>query len=392
MAYDQFFHGIRVIEKPSNIRPIRSISTAILGLIAIAEDADETYFPLDTPVLITNLNEAMGKAGETGNLALSLEIIAKQTRPIMSIVRVAKGIDEAATTANIIGKIDSNGIATGLKALEMSQTLIGITPRILGCPGYDNQAVTAALAVSAENLNGMAYASDNTSTTSEAILYRANFSQRELMLIHGGFYDFDPRMAMEVAMSPVAYAMGLRAKIDNDYGWHKTLSNIGINGPLGLTHPITYSRTQAGTDSHLLNENDITALIRDDGFRFWGNRTCSDDPLFSFESSVRTAQVIKETIAEGLKIFNDLPMHPTIVRDLIASCNRKFNEWTAFGYIMGAEAYYDDKLNTQGSLSAGKLTIPFFYTDIPPIEDLLLIQQKTDMFYANFGAQLEGLN
>jgi phage tail sheath protein FI len=43
----------------------------------------------------------------------------------------------------------------------------------------------------------------------------------------------------------------------------------------------------------------VTTLIRRDGFRFWGSRTCSADPLFAFESATRTAQVLADTMAEA---------------------------------------------------------------------------------------------
>ncbi len=62
----------------------------------------------------------------------------------------------------------------------------------------------------------------------------------------------------------------------------------------GISASVFWDLQQAGTDADLLNEADITTLIRKDGFRFWGNRTCSDDPLFQFENYTRTAQVVAD--------------------------------------------------------------------------------------------------
>ena len=42
-------HGIRVIEINDGTRPISTIATAVLGLVATADDADETAFPPSTP-------------------------------------------------------------------------------------------------------------------------------------------------------------------------------------------------------------------------------------------------------------------------------------------------------------------------------------------------------
>lgn len=74
----EYHHGVRVLELTEGTRVIRTISTAILGLVATSSDADAATFPYDTPVLITNVRAAMGKAGVKGTLAASLDAIAQQ--------------------------------------------------------------------------------------------------------------------------------------------------------------------------------------------------------------------------------------------------------------------------------------------------------------------------
>ena len=44
---------------PDSIATGNTVSTAVLGLIATADDADPAAFPLDTPVLVTNVLAAM---------------------------------------------------------------------------------------------------------------------------------------------------------------------------------------------------------------------------------------------------------------------------------------------------------------------------------------------
>ena len=46
-----YHHGVRVIEINEGRRPIRTIATAIIGLVATGSDADVAAFPLDKPVL-----------------------------------------------------------------------------------------------------------------------------------------------------------------------------------------------------------------------------------------------------------------------------------------------------------------------------------------------------
>ncbi|EFB70360.1 hypothetical protein PROVRUST_08504 [Providencia rustigianii DSM 4541] len=48
MAQD-YHHGVRVVELNEGTRPIRTINTAIAGMVCTADDADAKHFPLNTP-------------------------------------------------------------------------------------------------------------------------------------------------------------------------------------------------------------------------------------------------------------------------------------------------------------------------------------------------------
>ena len=147
-----YLHGVRVIELNDGTRPIRTIPTAVIGMVCTAEDADPLVFPLDTPILLTNVQTAVGKAGVKGTLAASLQGIADQTKPYVIVVRVKEGADEAATTSALIGGTTSNGQYTGMKALLAAKSRLGMTPRILGVPGLDSLPVATALGAIAKDL------------------------------------------------------------------------------------------------------------------------------------------------------------------------------------------------------------------------------------------------
>ena len=121
-----YHHGVRVVEINSGTRPLRTIATAIIGLVCTAADADAAAFPLNTPVLVTNLYTAIGKAGTTGTLLPTLKAIASQTNPIVVVVRVTPGADEAATNAAVIGTVTAGGQKTGLQALLDAEAVTGV--------------------------------------------------------------------------------------------------------------------------------------------------------------------------------------------------------------------------------------------------------------------------
>lgn len=385
-----YLHGVRVIELNDGTRPIRTIPTAVIGMVCTAEDADATVFPLDTPVLITNVQTAVGKAGVKGTLAASLQAIADQTKPYTIVVRVQEGADEAATASALIGTTTAEGKYTGMKALLAAKARLGMTPRILGVPGLDSLPVATALIAIAKDLRAFAYVSAwGCKTKEEVVAYRENFGAREAMVIWPDFLNWDT-VANQTATAPaVARALGLRAKIDQEIGWHKTLSNVAVSGVTGISADVFWDLQNPATDANYLNSNEVTTLINANGYRFWGSRTCSDDPLFAFENYTRTAQILADTMAEAHMWAVDRPMHASLVRDLVEGINAKMRELISQGYLIGGSCWYPEDINTKDTLKDGKLWVDYDYTPVPPLEDLTFRQRITDRYLIDFA---KGIN
>ncbi|MBN3083352.1 phage tail sheath protein [Pectobacterium polaris] len=384
-----FHHGVQVVEINDGTRVISTVSTAIVGMVCTAPDADAATFPLNTPVLITNVLSAAGKAGKTGTLAAALSAIADQSKPVTVVVRVAEGDDEDETISNVIGGSDANGKYTGMKALLDALTVTGVKPRILGAPGLDSLPVATALASICQSLRAFGYVSAwGCKTLSEAVNYRENFSQRELMVIWPDFIAWDTTANASATAYATARALGLRAKIDQETGWHKTLSNVGVNGVTGISASVYWDLQAPGTDADLLNQAGVTTLVRKDGFRFWGNRTCSDDPLFLFENYTRTAQVLADTMADAHMWAVDKPVTAKLIDDIIEGIKAKFRELKSGGYIIDADCWLDETANDKDTLKAGKLYIDYDYTPVPPLENLTLRQRITDKYLVNLVASV----
>jgi len=393
MAQD-YHHGVTVEEDNSGVRPITTVSTAIIGVVCTGDDADATAFPLNKPVLLTNVQAALGKAGRKGTLYKTLGAISKQTRPLTVVVRVSEGEDVDETTSNVIGTVNADGTKTGLKALETAPAVLGVKPRILGVPDLDTQPVANALATTGQMLRAMAYVAarkaDGTlvDTIEEAAAYRDEFGQREVMVIWPDFVAWDDAASKSVEVPAVAYAVGLRAKIDQMTGWHKTLSNVAVNGVEGISKPVSWDLQNPATDAGYLNERQVTTLVNRNGYRFWGSRTASDDPLFSFENYTRTAQVLADTMAEAQMPVIDGVMVPMLPRDIIEGIRAKLREMVTKGQLIGANAWYDADRNGVAALKDGKLAINYDYTPVPPLENLTLIQKITDQYLMDFAAQV----
>lgn len=378
-----YHHGVRVVELNEGTRPIRTIESAIIGGVFTANDADPDVFPLNTPVLKFGTRDILDKAGEQGTLAPSLDAFKDQCEPIMMLVRVEEADTREETISNIMGSY-KDGRYTGLQSLLSCKQRFGYKPRILGAPGYDKEiAVANEIGIIAEKVRGFGYLGVDAENPESAVAYRNNFGNKRLMNIWPEWTGWSTDENDYISMSAAARAMGLRAKIDDIVGWHKTLSNVPVNGVSGITHDVYWDLQATTTESDYLNRHEVTTLINEKGFRFWGSRTCSADPLFAFENYVRSGDILADTMAEAHFWAVDKPISEALVKDIIEGINSKFRWFVNNGYLLGGECWFDPKYNSKETVKSGKLTLDYDYTPVPPLEDLTFQQRITDRYIVN---------
>lgn len=388
---EEYLHGVKVTEVAEAIRTLNTSSTAVIGLVATAEDADTEAYPLNKPTLLTGITStAIAKAGKKGTLSRALSGIADIVNCKVIVIRVAEVDDENQMKANVIGGVDeSTGAYTGLKAFLISSAVCGVKPRIFCVPKYDNQEVTTALVGVAQKLNGFVYASCyGCETKEQAVTYRRNFSQRELMLIFGDFLSFNTNTKKTEVDYAVTRAAAMRAYMDTTTGWHTSISNKGLNGVTGVTKPLSFDINDNATDVNYLNEQGITCCVNYNGFKFWGLRTCSADKLFIYENYTRTAQVLKDTIAQSFDWAVDKPISVTLVKEITEAINGKWRDWITKGYLVGGKAWLNKELNGALNLKDGKLLISYDYCPVPPLEQLGFNQYISDEYLVEFSNKL----
>ncbi len=185
-----FHHGITGRESQSGKIPIRDAATNIIAMIAFADDADETTFPLNTPVLVTSINRALPKAGTTGNLRKNLEIISQITSPTLVIIRISDPFQFPEFDQSlVIGTTDENGKRTGLQALLTVKSVLGITPKIICVPDTETLDVANALGAICKRLRAYAYITPRQSSgdilekAEDVVNFRNMLAFREIELI-----------------------------------------------------------------------------------------------------------------------------------------------------------------------------------------------------------------
>ncbi|BFU60754.1 MULTISPECIES: phage tail sheath protein [Rodentibacter] len=387
---EEYLHGVKVTEISEALRTLTTSSTAVIGLVATAPDADNDTFPLNKPTLLTGITPAMiAKAGKQGTLSRALDGILDIVNCKVVVIRIEESEDESQMKANVIGGVDDEGNYTGLKAFLVSAAVCGVKPRIFCVPKYDSQDVTVELLSVAQKLNGFVYASCyGCNTKEQAVTYRRQFSQRELMLIFGDFLSFNPHTKQTEIDYAVTRAAAMRAYQDKEFGWHTSISNKGLNGVTGVTKPLSFDINDSATDVNYLNEQGITACINYNGYKFWGLRTCSADKLFIYENYTRTAQVLKDTIAQSFDWAVDKDISVNLVKDIVEAINAKWREFTAKGYLIGGKAFINAELNTAATLKDAKLLVSYDYCPVPPLEQLGFNQYISDEYLVDFAANI----
>lgn len=392
MATD-FLHGVETVVVDSGPRPIETVRSAIIGIVGTAPGADVVKFPINTPVLINSRGGFAG-IGLTGSLPAALAGIFDQFSPYVVLIRVAEGASAIEAEANVVGGVNgSTGARTGIQAFRDSQTIVGVTPMILIAPGFTaartgstKNAVAAALEAIAGQLRAHAIVAGPSTTDAAAIAYRADFSSRRVFIVDPFVKILDTVGAAYVDEDPTARVAGLIARIDHEVGFWKSPSNETLAGVLGLARPIDYALGDATTRANLLNSNEVATIIRDDGFRLWGNRTTSEDAKWAFLCVSRTADMIDISIQQGHRWACDQVIDKGYVEAVVSGVNAYLRQLQTRGAILGGQCWFDRDFNADADIAAGHVTFSYDFTAPSPAERITFRSTITDAYIASIFA------
>lgn len=342
-------------------------------------------FPLNTPTLIAGSRTEAADLGNSGTLRPAMDGIFDQIGAVVVVVRVEEGEDEQATTANVIGGVNAqDGNMEGLHALAAAESVVGFSPRILLAPGFTHQreegrrnAVVSELIGIAERMRAVILADGPDTTDDAAQQYADDFGSDRIYLTDpwceilqsDGSYGGQP-------MSP--RVAGIIAMIDNDRGFWWSPSNSPIVGIVGTTRPVDFKLGDANSRANLLNEGGIATVIRQDGYRLWGNRSLTDDTKWMFLSVRRTADMINDSIQRAHLWAVDRNITTTYVEDVTDGVNAYLDGLKAEGAILGGRCWPDPDLNTPANVQLGKVFFNFDFTPPYPAEHITFRSMLTN--------------
>ncbi|WP_338507533.1 phage tail sheath family protein [Pseudomonas poae] len=378
-----FFHGVTTTDVKTGARTISLPSSSIIGLC-------DTFTPgvLDGGTakagelkLITSEREAIAAFGADSAITKACKAIYTKAKAVIVAIGVPKLDDAALQTSAIIGGVLASGQRTGLQALLDGKSLFNAQPRLLIAPGHTaKQAVATALDSLAQKLRAIGILDGPGTTDEAAMLYADNFGSRNLFMVDPGVQYWDTDLSQTVDAPGSAWAAGLFAWTDAEYGFWASPSNKEFTGITGTTRAVEYLDGDETCRANLLNNANIATIIRDDGYRLWGNRTLSSDPKWAFVTRVRTLFILMDAVQAGHKWAVDRSITKTYVKDVTDGLEAFMRDLKAQGAIINFEVYPDTELNTASQIAQGKVYWRIRFTDVPPAENPNFLFEVTDQW------------
>ncbi|MFU8798271.1 MAG: phage tail sheath family protein, partial [Gammaproteobacteria bacterium] len=234
----------------------------------------------------------------------------------------------------------------------------------------NNQAnpVISSMLVIADRLRAVIIADGPNTNDQEAITWRNDFGNARVFVVDPWVKIF---IDSEQVVPPSPYIAGLIASSDNKNGFWWSPSNQEIYGIVGTARPVDFTLGDANCRANFLNENEVTTIIRQEGYRLWGNRSCSSDPKWAFLSVRRTADLINDSLLRAHMWAVDRNITRTYLDDVVESVNAYLAHLKALGAILGGQCYPDPELNTPANIAQGKVYFDFDFTPPYPAERIV---------------------
>src|SRR5471032_3085700 len=217
-----FFHGVTTTSVDTGARTISLPSSSIIGLC-------DTFTPgvlgggtakAGELKLITSEREAIVAFGADSAITKACKAIYTKAKAVIVAIGVPKLEDAALQTSAIIGGVLASGQRTGLQALLDGKSLFNAQPRLLIAPGHTaKQAVATALDSLAQKLRAIGILDGPGTTDEAAMLYADNFGSRNLFMVDPGVQYWDTELSKTVDAPGSAWAAGLFAWTDAEYGF-----------------------------------------------------------------------------------------------------------------------------------------------------------------------------
>lgn len=244
--------------------------------------------------------------------------------------------------------------------------------------------VGQALAAIVDRLRAVAFV-DGPGTTYEAALEgRSHYGSQRVAYLDPGVLHWDTETSTYITKPASAYAAGIQARIDNERGFWHSFSNELIQNIGGPSRPVDYMPNDRESEANMLNANQVTTIVHDDGFKFWGLRGTGTDPLWAHLSVRRTADMVYESLEQAERVRLDKPFSYQLLTDIQEDVNAYMRLLKSRGALIGGQCWIDPSVNTPATFSNGELTVDFDIEPPASLEHLQFRARRNPEYYTDF--------
>lgn len=387
-----FLHGVETVEVQKGSVSIKTVKTAIIGLVGTAPIADVAtdYKTINKPTLILNEAEGVKYFGEDKpgyTIPSALKAIFDQGAGVVIVINV---FDPAIHTnvsgvaiADINGKIDAiTGKRTGMKAFEDCYSLFGYYPKTIIAPVFcEDKAVVTEINTICNKIRAMGIIDAPVgSTVQDAITGRGpegtinfNFASQRLLLCYPHLKVYNSTSESEVLEPYSQRLAGVIAAKDIDKGYWWSPSNTEILGITGLEKQLTSMINDPSSEVNTLNEAGIMTVFNSygTGLRTWGNRSAaypSSTLPVNFINVRRTADIIDESVEYSMLQFIDHPITNGLIDSICESVNAFIRTLIGRGALIDGKCSFNPAKNSAEEIANGHLVFDIEFMPPTPAE------------------------
>lgn len=387
-----FLHGVETIEIEKGVRTIRTVKTAVIGLVGTApiQDVDDKYKTVNEPTVILNEIDAAKYFGAQKNgytIPQALQAIFDQGAGIVIVVNVFDPEKHTSVSdvkiSDIIGSVDeTTGKRTGLKAFENSYSLFGYYPKIIIAPTYcENSEVVSAIQSICDKIRAIGLVDAPVGATVQDVVngrgtegtINFNVSSDRIVLCYPHLKVYDTETD-SIVLQPYSQRLaGVIAAKDIDKGYHWSPSNTTINGIIGVEKQLTSMINDPTSEVNTINEAGIVTIFNSygSGFRTWGNRSSaypSSSHPTNFINVRRTADILHESVEYSMLQFIDFPIDDGLIDSISESVNVFIRTLIGRGALIDGKCSYNPDKNSVTEIANGHLVFDVEFMPPTPAE------------------------
>ncbi|WP_300764351.1 phage tail sheath subtilisin-like domain-containing protein [Helicobacter sp. UBA3407] len=382
--------GVNTTRSSSAARPIQIASTTPIGaVVSIALDLQSdaeliASFEAEPLRFFGSAEEALKEFSKyEGTIHRVLDGINDQNAKcplILSFVVITLG-EAQESPESFYGEAGiKTRILEAIGRFRKAYALFGYKPNLIIAPYFSHDLdISAEMQSVAERLSAHAIIDLNCESEAEAVEKVKSYGSERVMVCDPYVKVWDTLKNAESFEPMSARVAGLIAYTDGEqeYGFSNSHSNRVLNGVSGAKRLVDFEAGQDCEADRVRGQN-ITTLIRYDGFRVWGNHTTSIDSVWEDFTRVRVFDRIAEAALEGL--FWAIDRRADELKAAKDSVEQMLLALKGAKVLVDYEVSWNEELNTAANITAGKFYLDVQLMNTPIVKRLEINFNYTDKY------------